>query len=31
VARLVHTVDLEDMLGQIETDRCNLHDGWLLP
>jgi transposase len=25
VARLVHTVDLEDMLGQIETDRCNLH------
>ena len=25
MARLVHTVDLEDMLGQVEADRCNLH------
>ena len=25
VARLVHAVDLEDMLGEVEADRCNLH------
>ena len=30
VARLVHAVDLEDVLGQVEADRCNLHGGWLL-
>src|SRR3954452_5850814 len=23
-------VNLEDMLGQIEANRCNLHGGWLL-
>ena len=22
-------VDLEDVLGEIEADGCNLHDGWL--
>src|SRR5215207_8315460 len=26
----VDTVNLEDMLGQIEANRCNLHGGWLL-
>jgi hypothetical protein len=26
----VDTVNLEDVLGQIEANRCNLHGGWLL-
>ena len=30
LAGVVNTVDLEDVLGQIEADGSNVHDGWLL-
>ena len=29
VAGFVHTVNLEDLLGQIEADGCDRHGGWL--